>query len=119
MLHLENSTFYVSFLPLFDSSRVRFHVNALDLFKCGVRVHPRCTERGVTKQFLYRANICAVIQHRGRKSVPEDVRRVLFERGNLAHSAANNAIEGAFRQRNKLSFAIFLNEERRRIGTTA
>ena len=119
MLHLENSTFYVSFLLLFDSSRVRFHVNAPDLFKRCVRVHPRRAERGVTKQFLYRANVSAIIEHCRCKSVPEDVRRVLFERRNLAHSVANNGIQLTFRQRNNLAFAIDLNEERRRIGTTA
>ena len=90
---------------------MRFHVNALDLLKGGVGIDLRRTERGVTKQFLYRANICAVIQHRCGKGMPEDVRRVLFERRNLAHSVANNAIQLAFRQRNKLAFAVFLNEE--------
>ena len=111
MLHLEKSTFYVSFLLLFDSSRVRFHVNAFDLLKRGVGIDLRRTERGVTKQFLYRANVSAIIEHCRCKSVPEDVRRVLFERRNLAHSVANNAIQLAFRQRDKLAFAIFLNEE--------
>ena len=68
------------------------HINAFYLLKSGVRVNLSSTERCMAQQFLNRAYIRSVIQHRRSERVPKHVRRVFLERTNFPHMRAHDSI---------------------------
>ena len=68
------------------------HIHPLDLLKRRVRINLRRTERSMPQQLLYRPDIRSVVQHRRRKRVPQNVRRVFLERTHLAHTRAHDTI---------------------------
>ena len=53
-------------------------VGLLYLFKSGVRIYLRGSQTGMPEQLLNGAYICAVVQHGGGKSMPQDVWRMFF-----------------------------------------
>ena len=67
-------------------------VSPLYLLKGGMGIDLCGCKAGMPEQTLDGTYIRAVVEHRGGKSMPQDVGRVLLERGYLSHARANDIV---------------------------
>ncbi len=81
---------FVTFIAL--CTGVSGAINALNLLKSGMGVDLRGTERSMSQELLDRADVGAIIEHGGGKSMAQDVRRMFLERRDGTHTRAHDSI---------------------------
>ncbi len=99
-------------MAVFIATRVCRVVGALYLLEGGVGIDLRGCETGVPEQTLYGTYIRAVVEHRGGKSMPQNVWRVLLEGGYLAHTCTDDVVERCRRHGIPIAVSMFLHKKR-------
>ena len=97
---------------VFIAARVCRVVGALYLLEGGVGIDLRGCETGMPEQTLYGTYIRAIVEHRGGKSMPQDVGRMFLERGYLAHACAYDIVERCRRHGIPIAVSMFLHKKR-------
>ncbi len=99
-------------MAVFIATRVCRVVGALYLLEGGVGIDLRGCETGVPEQTLYGTYIRAIVEHRGGKSMPQNVWRVLLEGGYLAHTCTDDVVERCRRHGIPIAVSMFLHKKR-------
>lgn len=94
------------------AARVCRVVSPLYLLKGGMGIDLCRCKAGMPEQTLYGTYIRAVVEHRGGKSMPQDVGRVLLERGYLPHARADYIVERCRRHGIPIAVSMFLHKKR-------
>lgn len=94
------------------AARVCRVVCPLYLLESGVGIDLCRCEAGMPEQTLDGTYIRAVVEHRGGKSMPQDVGRVLLERGYLSHACADDIVERRRRHSIPIAVSMFLHKKR-------
>ncbi len=97
---------------VFIAARVCRVVGTLYLLEGGVGIDLRGCETGVPQQTLDGTYIRAVVEHRGGKSMPQDVWRVLLERGHLPHARADDIVKRCRCHSIPIAVSMFLHKKR-------
>lgn len=87
-------------------------VCTLYLLESGVGIDLCRCKAGMPEQTLDGTYIRAVVEHRGGKSMPQDVGRVLLERGYLPHACADYIVERCRRHGIPIAVSMFLHKKR-------